>query len=176
MNSFVHIRTFNILYIIYIAMVLKEIHAYVPTDKNILFHQQPVCRRGIKLKKAYFISVHNIPTCIYRSLAKTGATYLLFKEQRQREVEKSRFLRLFSDTPQSLQRTGKLSKGDNYFLHLYIIRLINCWRLAQMQTHTKLSLSSQQNRKFLYWFCFVTNLILVVCYFFFVFSRKIILN
>ena len=44
-------------------MVLKErIHECVSCDKkiHILFHEQAVCRAGIKIEKVYLISVGNM--------------------------------------------------------------------------------------------------------------------
>ena len=47
----------------------------------IFFHEQALYERGTKWKKVYLTSVRNVAMWLYRSVAESEKTFLLFKEQ-----------------------------------------------------------------------------------------------
>ena len=85
-NLFVHSRTFNILLVqyIYLWYSKEKINKYFLTVKTtcILFHESAVCRRGIKWKNTYLISMVDIVIWLYCSLTGPETRSLLFRNKK----------------------------------------------------------------------------------------------
>ena len=71
-----------------VALQGKNAQIHLIVELYTLINEQVVCKRGTKWKKVYFKNVCNIAMWLYWFLAVSETTSLLFKEQRQKEVEK----------------------------------------------------------------------------------------